>query len=172
MEANPFCREILAKNPDTKPRVLTITQSTYDGILYNVEEIKGLLDGEIETLHFDEAWLPHAAFHDFYGDYHAIGEDRPRCEDSMVFATQSTHKLLAGLSQASQILIQDGEKTRLDRHVFNEAYLMHTSTSPQYAIIASCDVAAAMMEEPGGTALVEESPGRSAGVSPGHAQGG
>ena len=34
---------------------------------------------------------------------------------------------------------------------------MHTSTSPQYAIIASCDVAAAMMEEPGGTALVEES---------------
>jgi arginine decarboxylase len=41
--------------------------------------------------------------------------------------------------------------------VFNEAYLMHTSTSPQYAIIASCDVAAAMMEPPGGTALVEES---------------
>jgi len=34
---------------------------------------------------------------------------------------------------------------------------MHSSTSPQYAIIASCDVAAAMMEEPGGTALVEES---------------
>ena len=34
---------------------------------------------------------------------------------------------------------------------------MHTSTSPQYAIIASCDVAAAMMERPGGTALVEES---------------
>ncbi|WP_298723542.1 arginine/lysine/ornithine decarboxylase [uncultured Oceanisphaera sp.] len=157
MEANPFCRELLAKNPDLKPRVLTITQSTYDGILYNVEEIKHLLDGEIETLHFDEAWLPHAAFHDFYGDYHAIGEGRPRCQDSMVFATQSTHKMLAGLSQASQILIQDGEGNRLDRDVFNEAYLMHTSTSPQYAIIASCDVAAAMMEEPGGTALVEES---------------
>jgi len=34
---------------------------------------------------------------------------------------------------------------------------MHTSTSPQYAIIASCDVAAAMMEPPGGNALVEES---------------
>ena len=29
---------------------------------------------------------------------------------------------------------------KLDRHIFNEAYLMHTSTSPQYAIIASCDV--------------------------------
>jgi arginine/lysine/ornithine decarboxylase len=34
---------------------------------------------------------------------------------------------------------------------------MHSSTSPQYAIIASCDVAASMMEPPGGTALVEES---------------
>jgi len=150
--ANPF-----ATDKSAKPRVLTITQSTYDGIIYNVEEIKKELDGKIDTLHFDEAWLPHAAFHDFYGDYHAIGADRPRCKESMVFATQSTHKLLAGLSQASQILVQDCETRKLDRVIFNEAYLMHTSTSPQYAIIASCDVAAAMMEAPGGTALVEES---------------
>ena len=150
--ANPF-----ATDKNAKPRVLTITQSTYDGVLYNVEAIKDELDGKIDTLHFDEAWLPHAAFHDFYGDYHAIGADRPRCRESMVFATQSTHKLLAGLSQASQILVQDAENQRLDRDIFNEAYLMHTSTSPQYSIIASCDVAAAMMEEPGGTALVEES---------------
>ena len=53
--------------------------------------------------------------------------------------------------------MQDSQNRKLDRHLFNEAYLMHTSTSPQYAIIASCDVAAAMMEPPGGTALVEES---------------
>ncbi|WP_019915893.1 arginine/lysine/ornithine decarboxylase [Methyloversatilis discipulorum] len=153
IEANPFAREAVNK----KPRILTITQSTYDGVLYNVEAIKDVLDGEIDTLHFDEAWLPHAAFHDFYGDYHAIGEGRPRCKESMIFSTQSTHKLLAGLSQASQILVQDSQTRSLDRDVFNEAYLMHTSTSPQYAIIASCDVAAAMMEPPGGTALVEES---------------
>ena len=150
--ANPF-----ATDKGAKPRVLTITQSTYDGILYNVEDIKDELDGKIDTLHFDEAWLPHAAFHDFYGDYHAIGADRPRCKESMVFSTQSTHKLLAGLSQASQILVQNAEERELDRNVFNEAYLMHTSTSPQYAIIASCDVSAAMMEEPSGKALVEES---------------
>ncbi|MDR1889338.1 MAG: arginine/lysine/ornithine decarboxylase [Zoogloeaceae bacterium] len=150
--AHPFART--AKG---KPRVLTITQSTYDGILYNVEAIKAELDGKVGALHFDEAWLPHAAFHDFYGDYHAIGADRPRCQESMIFATQSTHKLLAGLSQASQILVQDAELSKLDRNAFNEAYLMHTSTSPQYSIIASCDVAAAMMEAPGGTALVEES---------------
>ena len=153
IDAHPFIDQANSRTP----RILTITQSTYDGIAYNVETIKQKLDGYIDTLHFDEAWLPHAAFHDFYGDYHAIGEDRPRCEHSLIFSTQSTHKLLAGLSQASQILVQESRTRKLDRDVFNESYLMHSSTSPQYAIIASCDIAAAMMEPPGGTALVEES---------------
>jgi len=164
-----FTREAIeakiAKNPllagvDTsgiKPRIMTLTQSTYDGVLYNTETIKQMMDGWIDTLHFDEAWLPHAAFHKFYGSYHAMGKNRPRPKQAMVYATQSTHKLLAGISQASQVLVQDAQEQKLDRHLFNEAYLMHTSTSPQYAIIASCDVAAAMMEPPGGTALVEES---------------
>jgi arginine decarboxylase len=157
IEANPFASKAQARNPDRKPRILTITQSTYDGIIYNVETLKQLLDGNIGTLHFDEAWLPHATFHDFYKDMHAIGRDRPPPKVSMIFATHSTHKLLAGISQASQILVQESDAEKLDRHLFNEAYLMHTSTSPQYAIIASCDVAAAMMEPPGGTSLVEES---------------
>ncbi len=152
IDANPFIRD-----KKKKPRILTITQSTYDGVLYNVETLKEMLDGKIDTLHFDEAWLPHAAFHDFYNSMHAIGRSRPRARESMIFATQSTHKLLAGLSQASQILVREPESRQLNSHVFNEAYLMHTSTSPQYAIIASCDVAAAMMEPPGGTALVQES---------------
>jgi arginine decarboxylase len=153
IEANPFAREAVNK----KPRILTITQSTYDGVVYNVETIKEMLDGRIDTLHFDEAWLPHATFHDFYKNMHAIGKDRPRAKESLIFSTQSTHKLLAGLSQASQILVRESQTVKLDQDMFNEAYLMHTSTSPQYAIIASCDVAAAMMEPPGGTALVEES---------------
>lgn len=155
IDANPF---ITDKN--AKPRILTITQSTYDGVLYNVEVLKETLGSRVETLHFDEAWLPHATFHPFYKDMHAIGDvnnGRPRSKDAMIFATHSTHKLLAGISQASQILVQESTTTKLDLTRFNEAYLMHTSTSPQYAIIASCDVAAAMMEPPGGTALVEES---------------
>ena len=152
IDANPFI-----KDKNVVPRVMTLTQSTYDGIIYNVEMIKEMLDGKVDSLHFDEAWLPHAAFHPFYKDMHAIGSDRKRTKKSLMFATQSTHKLLAGLSQASQVLVQDAEDTKLDRDCFNEAYLMHTSTSPQYAIIASCDVSAAMMESPGGTTLVEES---------------
>lgn len=154
IEANPFI-----KDKTRKPRILTLTQSTYDGIVYNARAIQQGLDGKIDNLHFDEAWLPHAAFHDFYQDMHAIGKNRPRTQTSMVFSTQSTHKMLAGLSQASQILVAESEEKKLNKPIFNEAYLMHTSTSPQYSIIASCDVAAAMMEEPGGTALVQESIG-------------
>jgi arginine/lysine/ornithine decarboxylase len=155
-----IARHPLLQHIDPKkvhPKILTVTQSTYDGVLYNTETIKKTLDGWVDTLHFDEAWLPHAAFHKFYGTYHAMGKGRVRPKEAMVYATQSTHKLLAGISQASQVLVQDSQTVQLDRDLFNEAYLMHTSTSPQYAIIASCDVAAAMMEPPGGTALVEES---------------
>ncbi|MFP8778049.1 Orn/Lys/Arg decarboxylase N-terminal domain-containing protein [Hydrogenophaga sp. RWCD_12] len=155
IRANPLLAGVDAEK--VKPRILTLTQSTYDGVLYNTETIKNLLDGYVENLHFDEAWLPHAAFHPFYGTFHAMGKKRARPQKSVVYATQSIHKLLAGISQASHVLVQDSQSTKLDRHLFNEAYLMHTSTSPQYSIIASCDVAAAMMEPPGGTALVEES---------------
>ncbi|MDQ0015412.1 arginine decarboxylase [Variovorax boronicumulans] len=155
IKANPLLADV---DPNkVKPRVMTLTQSTYDGVIYNTETIKNMLDGYVDTLHFDEAWLPHAAFHPFYGAYHAMGKRRVRPKESLVFATQSTHKLLAGISQASHVLVQDSQNRQLDRDLFNEAYLMHSSTSPQYAIIASCDVAAAMMEPPGGTALVEES---------------
>ena len=155
IKANPLLKGVDPKK--VKPRVLTLTQSTYDGVLYNTETIKTMLDGYVANLHFDEAWLPHAAFNPFYGTYHAMGKKRERPMHSVVYATQSIHKLLAGISQASHVLVQDSQQTKLDRHLFNEAYLMHTSTSPQYSIIASCDVAAAMMEPPGGTALVEES---------------
>jgi len=155
MAANPLLKGADIKK--LKPRILTLTQSTYDGVLYNTETIKTTLDGYVDNLHFDEAWVPHAAFHPFYGPYHAMGKKRSRPKNSVVYATQSIHKLLAGISQASHVLVQDAQNNKLDRHLFNEAYLMHTSTSPQYSIIASCDVAAAMMEPPGGTALVEES---------------
>lgn len=147
----------LIKNKRAKPRILAITQSTYDGIVYNDEIIKKKLDGKVDYLHFDEAWLPHAAFHPFYENMHAIDPKKPRTAKTPVFATHSTHKLLAGLSQASQIAEQDALTEKLDRPSFNESFMMHTSTSPQYSIIASCDVAAAMMEGRGGTALVQES---------------
>src|SRR5690625_5959175 len=87
IDNHPFVDRIKNK----KPRILTLTQSTYDGVSYNVEMIKEKLGSKIDTLHFDEAWIPHAAFHDFYRDMHAIGKDRPRSKEALVFATHSLH---------------------------------------------------------------------------------
>jgi arginine decarboxylase len=152
INASPF-----AKETSGKVRLMVITNSTYDGLCYNVDGIKKQLGGAVDVHHFDEAWYAYGNFHEFYDGYHAISSTHPeRSPHAITFATQSTHKLLAALSQASMIHIQHGEKHRLDMAHFNDAFMMHTSTSPQYGIIASCDVAAAMMEQPAGRALVQE----------------
>ena len=136
---------------------MVMTNSTYDGLCYNVDAIKQSLGDAVEVLHFDEAWYAYANFHEFYDGYHAISSAPPaRSPHAITFATHSTHKLLAALSQASMIHVQHSETQPLDMARFNEAFMMHTSTSPQYGIIASCDVAAAMMEQPAGRALVQE----------------
>ena len=71
-------------------------------MLYNVETLKDMLDGKIDTLHFDEAWLPHATFHDFYRDMHAIGKDRPRPQglDDLLDAidAQAARRPVAGIA--------------------------------------------------------------------------
>jgi arginine decarboxylase len=147
----------LAKETNGKVRLLVMTNSTYDGLCYNVDAIKQLLGDTVDVLHFDEAWYAYANFHELYDGYHGISSAHPtRSPHAITFATQSTHKLLAALSQSSMIHVQHSEKQRLDMARFNEAFMMHTSTSPQYGIIASCDVAAAMMEQPAGRALVQE----------------
>lgn len=136
---------------------MVVTNSTYDGLCYNVDGIKAALGDAVEVLHFDEAWFAYANFHEFYDGYHAISSTKPaRSQEAITFATQSTHKLLAAFSQASMLHVQHAEAKQLDITRFNEAFMMHTSTSPQYGIIASCDVAAAMMEQPAGRALVQE----------------
>src|SRR5262245_57471882 len=152
VEASPC-----ATDPDGKVRLMVMTISTYDGLCYNIDAIKELVGNSVDVLHFDEAWYAYANFHEFYDGYHAISSTHPaRSPHAITFATHSTHKLLAALSQASMIHVQHSERQSLDMARFNEAFMMHTSTSPQYGIIASCDVAAAMMEQPGGRALVQE----------------
>jgi arginine decarboxylase len=150
--ASPFARET-----NGKVRLMVVTNSTYDGLCYNVDGIKQQLGNSVDVLHFDEAWYAYANFHKFYDGYHAISSTEPsRSPHAITFATQSTHKLLAAFSQSSMIHIQHSDAQQLDMTRFNEAFMMHTSTSPQYGIIASCDVAAAMMEQPAGRALVQE----------------
>lgn len=146
-----------AQGAKGKVRLMVMTNSTYDGLCYNVDAIKKVLGDTVDILHFDEAWYAYANFHEFYDGYHAISAAQPsRAANALTFATQSTHKLLAALSQASMLHVQNAQHRELDIARFNDAFMMHTSTSPQYGIIASCDVAAAMMEQPAGRALVQE----------------
>ena len=57
------------------------------------------------------------------------------------YATQSTHKKMSSLRQGSMIHIYDEEFQRKVEDAFHEAYMTHTSTSPNYQILASLDVA-------------------------------
>lgn len=58
-----------------------------------------------------------------------------------VYATQSTHKTLSSFRQGSMIHIYDQEFERRVEECFDEAYMTHTSTSPNYQILASLDIA-------------------------------
>ncbi|WP_161865437.1 Orn/Lys/Arg decarboxylase N-terminal domain-containing protein [Pseudomonas yangonensis] len=145
----------LARGRAPKVKLAVVTNSTYDGLCYNAEMVKQALGDSVEVLHFDEAWYAYAAFHEFYAGRYGMGT---QCDEHspLVFSTHSTHKLLAAFSQASMIHVQDGGQRQLDRDRFNEAFMMHISTSPQYGIIASLDVASAMMEGPAGRSLIQE----------------
>ncbi|MTI31595.1 aminotransferase class I/II-fold pyridoxal phosphate-dependent enzyme [Xanthovirga aplysinae] len=58
-----------------------------------------------------------------------------------VYATHSTHKTLSSLRQGSMINIFDEEYEKQVIDLFQEAYMTHTSTSPNYQIVASLDIA-------------------------------
>ena len=120
--------------------------------------VEELLGASVDRLHFDEAWYGYARFHPLYRDRHAMHGDPAAhsAQQPTVFATQSTHKLLAALSQASMIHVRDGRRP-IDHERFNESFMMHASTSPLYPLIASIDVSAAMMDGPGGAILTTES---------------
>ena len=154
----------IADNPlvgdgiDPTPVHAIITNSTYDGLTYNVSRVEALLGESVDRLHFDEAWFGYARFNPLYRDRFAMhgSPDEHDASRPTVFATQSTHKLLAALSQASMIHVRNG-RNPIPHGRFNESFMMHASTSPNYAIMASCDVSSAMMEAPSGQILTNES---------------
>jgi arginine decarboxylase len=56
------------------------------------------------------------------------------------YATQSTHKTLTALRQGSMIHVFDQDFDQKVAEPFHEAYMAHTSTSPNYQILASLDL--------------------------------
>jgi arginine decarboxylase len=77
----------------------------------------------------DATWMEHRLLPD-------PGRARVR-----VYATQSTHKSLSALRQGSMIHIYDHDFERKAAAQFHEAFNTHTSTSPNYQILASLDLA-------------------------------
>ncbi len=57
-----------------------------------------------------------------------------------VYSTQSTHKTLTSLRQGSMIHVWDQDFSQKVEETFHEAYMTHTSTSPNYQILASLDL--------------------------------
>ena len=111
-------------------KVLILTSCTYDGLRYDLKPIIAMAHAAGIKVIIDEAWYGHARFHP---------ELRPTAlESGADYATQSTHKVLSAFSQASMIHVND---PGFDEHLFRENFNMHASTSPQYNLIASLDVA-------------------------------
>ena len=124
--------------PASQPNYAVITNSTYVGLLYDTNYIQQTLN--IAKLHFDGAWIPYACFHPIYQNKHAMC--LTPANNQVIFETQSTHKLLAAFSQASMIHI----KGNYTEDIMNECFMLHTSTSPLYQIVSSCEVSAAMLK--------------------------
>ena len=120
--------EAICRHPDAE--ALILTSCTYDGLRYDLAPIVEAAHAKGIKVIVDEAWYGFARFHP---------EFRPTAmEAGADYATQSTHKVLSAFSQASMIHVND---PGFREHLFRENFNMHTSTSPQYALIASLDVA-------------------------------
>ncbi|WP_284980233.1 aminotransferase class I/II-fold pyridoxal phosphate-dependent enzyme [Arthrobacter sp. fls2-241-R2A-200] len=82
----------------------------------------------------DEAWIRERLVPD------------PAVARIRVYATQSTHKTLTSLRQGSMIHVFDQDFASSNSESFREAYMTHTSTSPNYQILASLDIGRRQVE--------------------------
>jgi arginine decarboxylase len=152
IEKSPLC----AGAPSKEPTYAVVTNSTYDGLCYNVNRVVEELAKSVPRVHFDEAWYAYAKFHPIYKGRFAMGVPDEMPDRPAIFAVQSTHKMLAAFSMGSMVHIKLSPRAPLDYDLFNESFMMHGTTSPFYPLIASLDVAAAMMDEPAGPTLMDE----------------
>lgn len=147
---------LAAGAPVKEPTYAVVTNSTYDGLCYDVNRVVTELSKSVPRVHFDEAWYAYAKFHQIYRGRFAMDVPDEMPNRPAIFAVQSTHKMLAAFSMASMVHIKLSPRAPLDFDQFNESFMMHGTTSPFYPLIASLDVAAAMMDEPAGPTLMYE----------------
>ncbi|WP_155927762.1 aminotransferase class I/II-fold pyridoxal phosphate-dependent enzyme [Mycolicibacterium sp. CBMA 234] len=163
-------------------KMMSLTNCTFDGIVYDVERVMEECLAIKPDLVFlwDEAWFAFARFHPVYRDRTAMATarrlrekladpeylaeyqkqltadiEKPPTDEELlnrrlmpdpakarvrVYAAQSTHKTLTSLRQGSMIHVFDQDFEQKVSEAFHEAYMAHTSTSPNYQILASLDL--------------------------------
>jgi len=134
-------------------RMLTLTNCTFDGHMYNVKRVMRECLAIKPDLIFlwDEAWFGFARFNPLHRRRSAMQAAKELREELAgkarirVYQTNSTHKSMSALRQGSMILVSDDDFAEV-HEPFEEAFLTHTSTSPNLQIIASLDVARRQME--------------------------
>lgn len=130
------------------PVYTIITNSTYDGVLYDTDYIKHQLN--VPNIHFDGAWIAYAPFSPIY--HSRYGMSGPAVDQKIIYETYSAHKLLAAFSQAAMIHVK-GDNFSAEN--FNDSYMMHASTSPFYPLVASTETSVAMMRGQHGARLMQ-----------------
>ncbi|MEO0436874.1 MAG: aminotransferase class V-fold PLP-dependent enzyme [Pseudomonadota bacterium] len=135
-------RIVQAIDENKEAALLVLTSCSYDGFYYDLAPLIAHAHAAGMKVLVDEAWYAHGYFHERL---------RPTAlECGADYVTHSTHKTLSAFSQASMIHVSDSE---FDELRFRENLNMHSSTSPQYGLIASLDVARKQMSLEGHACL-------------------
>lgn len=125
-------REAIEQHPDVK--ALALVSPTYYGVASDLREMAKILHEKGMLLLVDEAHGAHLKFH--------AGLPPQAMDAGADLAAQSTHKLLGSLTQSSMLL---GRKGRVDFSRVQEAASLLQSTSPNYLLLASLDIARMQM---------------------------
>ena len=157
IRTNPLIKDPKRYRAERPFRMACIQLATYDGTIYNVQKVLERIGHLCDYVLWDEAWIGYNAFHPLFKDHSPMRLEKLGPEMPGLFSTQSVHKQGAGFSQASQIHKRDehirGQKRFIEHKRFNEAFLLHASTSPFYPLFASLDVNAKIHEGKAGEVL-------------------
>ena len=140
-------------------RLAVIQLGTYDGTIYNARQVVDKIGHLCDYILFDSAWVGYEQFIPMMKDCSPLLLELNE-NDPGILVTQSVHKQQAGFSQASQIHKKDKHIKGQDRYVnhkrFNNAFMLHASTSPFYPLFATLDVNAKIQGSEAGLRLWHE----------------
>ncbi|UVJ45235.1 ornithine decarboxylase [Pseudomonas sp. LS1212] len=138
----------VAKSGQERPFRLAIVQhATCDGVIVDAGALVKKIGHLCDYILFDSAW---SGYEPFVAQLaHLSPLNVPVSEESPgLIVTQSVHKQMSGFSQTSQIHKKDKhiehKSQYCSKHVFNNAFMLHSSTSPFYPLFMSLEVNAAV----------------------------